>query len=179
MTRHLSISELENFPSLDWSDIAPTLTTTVRNSLERILETQNGNTIPLEDAYALANADGDDLLGPARRGQRAARRTFRQHRHLRRQSQHQLHQHLFCGMQILRLQPRTRASPILTFWSRAQVAQKAVEAWQLGATEVCIQGGLPHGLPPVLLSRHSARGKECYAAHAHPCILANGNRLRR
>ena len=28
------------------------------------------------------------------------------------------------------------------------VAAKAVEAWQLGATEVCIQGGLPHGLPP-------------------------------
>jgi FO synthase len=24
-----------------------------------------------------------------------------------------------------------------------------VEAWQLGATEVCIQGGLPHGLPPL------------------------------
>ncbi|PYX98019.1 MAG: 7,8-didemethyl-8-hydroxy-5-deazariboflavin synthase subunit CofH, partial [Acidobacteria bacterium] len=29
-----------------------------------------------------------------------------------------------------------------------QVAQKAVEAWDLGATEVCIQGGLPHGLQP-------------------------------
>jgi FO synthase len=34
------------------------------------------------------------------------------------------------------------------FLDPAQVAQKAVEAWQLGATEVCIQGGLPHGLPP-------------------------------
>src|ERR1700680_155504 len=28
------------------------------------------------------------------------------------------------------------------------MAQKAVEARALGATEVCIQGGLPHGLPP-------------------------------
>jgi 7,8-didemethyl-8-hydroxy-5-deazariboflavin synthase CofH subunit len=28
------------------------------------------------------------------------------------------------------------------------VAQKAIEAAQLGTTEVCIQGGLPHGLPP-------------------------------
>jgi FO synthase len=27
------------------------------------------------------------------------------------------------------------------------MARKAVEAWQLGATEVCIQGGLPRGLP--------------------------------
>ena len=28
------------------------------------------------------------------------------------------------------------------------MAQKAVEARAMGATEVCIQGGLPHGLPP-------------------------------
>jgi FO synthase len=34
------------------------------------------------------------------------------------------------------------------FLSLEQVAQKAAEAWQIGATEVCIQGGLPHGLPP-------------------------------
>jgi FO synthase len=34
------------------------------------------------------------------------------------------------------------------FLSLEQVAQKAREAWDLGATEVCIQGGLPHGLPP-------------------------------
>jgi 7,8-didemethyl-8-hydroxy-5-deazariboflavin synthase CofH subunit len=34
------------------------------------------------------------------------------------------------------------------FLSLDQVAQKATEAWKIGATEVCIQGGLPHGLPP-------------------------------
>ena len=34
------------------------------------------------------------------------------------------------------------------FLSLDQVAAKAAEAWKLGATEVCIQGGLPHGLPP-------------------------------
>jgi 7,8-didemethyl-8-hydroxy-5-deazariboflavin synthase CofH subunit len=28
-----------------------------------------------------------------------------------------------------------------------QVAEKAVQAWELGASEVCIQGGLPRGLP--------------------------------
>src|ERR1700751_2185454 len=30
------------------------------------------------------------------------------------------------------------------FLSLDQVAEKAVEAWKLGAREVCIQGGLPH-----------------------------------
>ena len=34
------------------------------------------------------------------------------------------------------------------FLTPDDVARKAVEAAQLGATEVCIQGGLPHGLPP-------------------------------
>ena len=63
MPRHLSLYELENFPSLDWFDVAPTLTPAVRTSLERILETQNGNTISLEDACTLAHVDGDDLLG--------------------------------------------------------------------------------------------------------------------
>lgn len=33
------------------------------------------------------------------------------------------------------------------FLTLDQMAQKAVEAWQLGATEVCIQGGLPRDLP--------------------------------
>ena len=34
------------------------------------------------------------------------------------------------------------------FHSLEDMARKAEEAWELGATEVCIQGGLPHGLPP-------------------------------
>src|SRR5579864_7798087 len=63
MHRELATSELEKFASLDWSDIAPRLTTVVRASLERVLESQNGATLSLEDSYALANSDGDDLLG--------------------------------------------------------------------------------------------------------------------
>jgi FO synthase len=35
------------------------------------------------------------------------------------------------------------------FLDPQQVAEKAVQAWELGATEVCIQGGLPRGLPPL------------------------------
>ncbi len=50
-------------------------------------------------------------------------------------------------MQILRLQPRPPASLTPYFLTPEQVAHKAEEAWGLGATEVCIQGGLPHGLP--------------------------------
>ena len=63
MTRQLSISELENFPSVDWFEIAPRVTPAVRSSLERILETQDGASISQEAAFTLAQAEGDDLLG--------------------------------------------------------------------------------------------------------------------
>src|SRR5581483_8581595 len=63
MHRELATYELESFPSLDWSDIAPRLTTPVRSSLERVLQTQNGASLSLEDSYFLANSEGDDLLG--------------------------------------------------------------------------------------------------------------------
>src|ERR1700691_4914034 len=63
MHRHLQISELEAFPSLDWLDIAARISTTVRAPLDGILKTQNGNALSQEEAYALARSEGDDLLG--------------------------------------------------------------------------------------------------------------------
>jgi 2-iminoacetate synthase ThiH len=63
VSRELSTSELESFPSLDWFEIAPDLTPPARSSLERILETQNGNAVSLEEAYELARCEGDDVLG--------------------------------------------------------------------------------------------------------------------
>jgi hypothetical protein len=64
MHRELATSELESFPSLDWSDIAPRLTTPVRSSL-------------------------------------------------RREPKYKFHECLFCGMQILRLQPRPARSRLI------------------------------------------------------------------
>ncbi len=63
MHRELLPSELESFPSLDWSDVAPRMSLAPRQSLETVLETQNGADLSLEQCYALANSEGDDLLG--------------------------------------------------------------------------------------------------------------------
>jgi len=91
VSRQLSISELENFPRLDWFDVASGVDPAVRSSLEQILEAQNGNAISLEQAYTLAQAEGDDLLGMLAAANLLLCRTLRQPRHLRRESQHQLH----------------------------------------------------------------------------------------
>ncbi len=147
VTRHLSISELEKFPSLDWFDLAPTLTPAVRASLERILETQNGNSISLQDAYELAHADGDNLLGllAAANVLRAELSgnlvTYVVNRNIN------FTNICFVGCKFCAFSRGPRESDTY-FLEPDQVAQKAIEAWQLGATEVCIQGGLPHGLPP-------------------------------
>ena len=63
MLRELTHSELESFPSLDWSDMASCLTSQNRRSLEKVLESVNGSDLSLEESYALANSEGDDVLG--------------------------------------------------------------------------------------------------------------------
>jgi 7,8-didemethyl-8-hydroxy-5-deazariboflavin synthase CofH subunit len=145
--RRLATSELENFPSLDWFDIAPTLAPAARSSLERILETQNGSSISLPEAYALANAEGDELLGLLAAANLLRAElcgnlvTYVVNRNIN------FTNVCFVGCKFCAFSRGPRESDSY-FLEPDQVAQKAIEASQLGATEVCIQGGLPHGLPP-------------------------------
>ena len=147
MPRQISISELENFSALDWSDIAPKINSGTRSSLERILETQNGNVFSRAEAYALANADGTDLLGilVAADWLRAELCgnlvTYVVNRNIN------FTNICFVGCKFCAFSRGPREADTY-FLEPDQVAQKAIEARQLGATEVCIQGGLPHGLPP-------------------------------
>ncbi len=147
MPRQLSTSELEDFPALDWLDVAPTLSAGLRHSLERILETQNGNAVSQEEAYSLAHAEGDDLLGlltaaNALRAELCGNLiTYVVNRNIN------FTNICFVGCKFCAFSRGPRESDTY-FLEPDQVAQKAIEAWQLGATEVCIQGGLPHGLPP-------------------------------
>ena len=143
----LSPSELEAFAALEWSDVAPRLSPSLRSSLEEILETQNGAALSLEDSFALADADGDDLLGLLvaanilRCELSGNLVTYVVNRNIN------FTNVCFVGCKFCAFSRGPRESDAY-FLSFDQVAQKAVEAWQLGATEVCIQGGLPHGLPP-------------------------------
>jgi FO synthase len=144
--RELTASELERFPALDWSEIAPRLTPTLRNSLEKVLETQNGADLSLDESYALTNSEGDDVLGllvaaNLLRADLAGNIvTYVVNRNIN------FTNICFVGCKFCAFSrgPREADSYFLTL---EQMAAKAREAWQMGATEVCIQGGLPHGLP--------------------------------
>ncbi len=147
MARRLSPLELEHFPSLDWYGLAPQVAPGVRSSLEKILATQDGNAISQDEAFTLAHSEGDDLLGLLAAANLLRAElcgnlvTYVVNRNIN------FTNICFVGCKFCAFSRGPRESDTY-FLSPEQVAQKATEASQLGATEVCIQGGLPHGLPP-------------------------------
>src|ERR1700738_4156800 len=146
MPRELSPSELECFPTLDWSDVKSRLTPAVRSALERVHETQDGASLSSGECFALARVSGDDLLGllVAANMLRAELVgnlvTYVVNRNIN------FTNICFVGCKFCAFSRGPRDSDTY-FLNLEQVAQKAVEAWQIGATEVCIQGGLPRELP--------------------------------
>lgn len=146
MLRDLTHSELQSFPSLEWSDVSSSLSHGVRSSLERILETQDGAVLSLEESYALADAADDDLLGllvaanVLRRELAGNIVTYVVNRNIN------FTNICFVGCKFCAFSrgPREDDTYFLTL---EEVGQRTREAWELGATEVCIQGGLPRNLP--------------------------------
>jgi FO synthase len=140
-------SELEQFSQLDWADVAPRMQPEIRESIERVLETQDGSALSREQALLLANTEGDNLLGllvaaNLLRIELAGNIvTYVVNRNIN------FTNICFVGCKFCAFSRGPR-EPDTYFLAPEQVAEKAVEAWELGATEVCIQGGLPRGLAP-------------------------------
>lgn len=146
-SRSITQTELEGFPQLDWPSVAPQLGTAFRTAIERVLATQDGSSLSREQALLLADAEGDDLLGllvaaDLLRCDLAGNIvTYVVNRNIN------FTNICFVGCKFCAFSRGPREADTY-FLDPAQVAEKAVEAWQLGASEVCIQGGLPRGLDP-------------------------------
>ena len=147
MSRSLTAFELERFHEQDWTQVAPCLSAAVRQSLECVLETRDGGTLSRERCLLLAAAEGDDLLGLLLAADQLRRAlvgdvvTYVVNRNIN------FTNICFVGCKFCAFSRGPREADAY-FFTPDQVAAKAVEARQQGATEVCIQGGLPHGLPP-------------------------------
>ena len=114
-----------------------------------------------------------------RAGGFAAPRRGRRRRHLRRQPQHQLHQHLLHRLPVLRVRPaQGRRRRVLAVHS-TRSADRAEEAHVAGATEVCMQGGIDPELPVTGVRRPGPRGQGARAVDARARLLADGDRQRR
>jgi 7,8-didemethyl-8-hydroxy-5-deazariboflavin synthase CofH subunit len=140
-------AELENFPQLDWLDVAAKIQPEMRAAIERVMDSQDGSTLTRNEGSLLANAEGDDLLGllvaaDLLRNELAGNIvTYVVNRNIN------FTNICFVGCKFCAFSRGPRESDTY-FLDPRQVAEKAVQAWELGAREVCIQGGLPRGLSP-------------------------------
>src|SRR5579864_4265457 len=147
MSRSLTTFELEHFRELEWPEVSPRLSPAVGEALERVLATCYGGVLSREQCLLLGQTEGDDLLGLLLAADELRRAlvgdvvTYVANRNIN------FTNVCFVGCKFCAFSRGPRESDAY-FLSLDQVAVKAAEAWALGATEVCIQGGLPHGLPP-------------------------------
>jgi 7,8-didemethyl-8-hydroxy-5-deazariboflavin synthase CofH subunit len=144
---HLSNEQLEEFPLYTWDDVAPRSSTAIREPLERVLDRQDGVCLTEEERYRLAHADGEDLLAllvaanDLRRELAGNIVSYVVNRNIN------FTNICFVGCKFCAFSRGPREADSY-FHSLEDMARKAKEAWDVGATEVCIQGGLPHGLSP-------------------------------
>jgi FO synthase len=123
------------------------MSTTCRAALERVLEKQDGRTLSRQQCLAVAYAEGDDLLGLLVAANELRQElagnivTYVVNRNIN------FTNICFVGCKFCAFSRGPREEDAY-FLSPDEVARKALQAANLGATEVCIQGGLPHGLPP-------------------------------
>ena len=147
MARTLTRTELESFPALDWPDVAPRMTAEVRAALEAALASHDGGALSEEQALRLAQAEGDDLLGLLVAADRLRRAlvgdvvTYVVNRNIN------FTNVCFVGCKFCAFSRGPREGDVYNL-TLEQVAEKARQAWENGATEVCIQGGLSRDLPP-------------------------------
>src|SRR6266852_7478410 len=136
------VAELEKFPALSWDEIAPQASVAVRTALERVLETQDGACLRDEQRYVLANCDHADLLAllvaadTLRRDLVGNIVTYVLNRNIN------FTNICFVGCKFCGFGKGPNAPDAYSL-SVDDVVAKAIDAWEKGATEVCIQGGLP------------------------------------
>lgn len=147
MKRALSIAELEDFPSVEWELAAARIDSDTRHLLERVLEAQDGGVLSRGECLDLAEVEGDELIALLAAADTLRREiagnlvTYVVNRNIN------FTNICFVGCKFCAFSrgPREEDS---YFHSLEDMARKTREAWNLGATEVCIQGGLPRDLPP-------------------------------
>lgn len=140
-------SELEQFPNFSWEEAAQSASSPIRGALERVLERQDGACLLDDEKYALAECQGADLLAlllaadSLRRDLVGDIVTYVVNRNIN------FTNICFVGCKFCAFSRGPREGDSY-FHSIEDMARKAKEAAELGATEVCIQGGLPRDLPP-------------------------------
>src|ERR1035438_1083669 len=140
-----------NRPTLQdssWGEICGQVSPAVRSPLEKVLASIDGGVLTHEECVRLARAQGADLVGLVVAANEIRRRltgdviSYVVTRNIN------FTNVCFVGCKFcaFSVSPRDVTAYFLT---PDEVGEKSRQAASWGATEVCIQGGLPRSLPPV------------------------------
>jgi FO synthase len=130
-----------------WQSLSPILPAEIRRPLETVLATEDGSELTREECLSLANTSGNELLALAAVGDLLRERlvgdniTYVVNRNIN------FTNVCFVGCKFCAFHHGPNHPEARTY-NFDELVRKAQEASDLGATEVCIQGGLPKGLPP-------------------------------
>ncbi len=143
----LSWANRQTLHGTTWNDVRRRVSPRVRAAIEKVMASLDGSVLTRDECLTLANSDGDDLFGLV-----VAANELRQ-RLVGDVISYVVTRNInftnvcfvgckFCAFSV---GPRDETA---YFLSLDEVAHKCREAEEWGATEVCIQGGLPRNLPP-------------------------------
>jgi 7,8-didemethyl-8-hydroxy-5-deazariboflavin synthase CofH subunit len=143
----ISWANQQTLQSMTWTEVQPRVGSPVRTALDTVLSSRDGGALTREQCLALANATGDDLLGLVVAANELRRSlvgdvvSYVVTRNIN------FTNVCFVGCKFCAFSVGPRDDTAY-FLSLDEVAQKSREAASWGATEVCIQGGLPRNLSP-------------------------------
>ncbi len=130
-----------------WDKVSRRVSVPVRKAIEKVLVSLDGSVLSREECLALATCDGDDLFGLV-----VAANALREQLAgdvisyvVTRNINFTNVCFVGCKFCAFSVGPRDETA---YFLSLDEIGYRCREAAMWGATEVCIQGGLPHGLPP-------------------------------
>ena len=138
----------ETLQNADWTDARRRMSHNVRAAIEEVLCSLDGGVLGRDECLALAQSEGDDLFGLVVAANEIRRRLVGDviSYVITRNINFTNVCFVGCKFCAFGVGPRHETA---YFLSLDEVAQKCREAEQWGATEVCIQGGLPRELPPL------------------------------
>lgn len=142
-----SLDNVREAVAQGWEQAASRVSRPIRSALETVLAGENGGVLTQEQCLTLASATDNDLLGLIAAADQLRRQmvgetvTYVVNRNIN------FTNICFIGCKFCAFSrgPREGDAYFLSF---DQIAQRTHEARKRGATEVCIQGGLPRELPP-------------------------------
>jgi len=138
---------LQRILEMSWEDAARSTSVPIRAALETVLSSGDGASLTREQCLLLAHTEGDDLIGLIAAADQLRRDlvgnvvTYVVNRNIN------FTNICFVGCKFCAFSRGAREADAY-FLTLEEVGRRTCEARERGATEVCIQGGLPRDLSP-------------------------------